>query len=334
MTDQLIHYSRCRMIPTPSSLAAQLGFLHAEAARIGEPSVRIEFGDYDHGEDRYWMRHAAHSKALFARSRGSDAHAVAFSPCESGERIFVRTDSDIRTPADLKGRRIALPLIANRLFDMDRQVYLKPYLTALRGAGLTLADVHIVDTPFERPKLRDAPPEPRNFFEVAGEMFLAQLRRGEVDAVSTVVRPSGVEDLRELYASHDDEALIARGELRALLVSGPLLREHRDVVVAFVKCLLRAGDWAAAHPGEVLGLVARDIGLADDALKRREIDMASWSRVGCSDFDRLIMEHRVEFLRAAGIIEAPVDLDEWIDTTIIVDAQSALAAENAQVRRS
>lgn len=322
------------MIPTPSSLAAQLGYLQAEVARIGEPSVRIEFGDYDHRDDVYWMRHAANSKALFARSRGSDAHAVAFSPCESGERIFVRADSDIRTVADLKGRRIALPLIANRLFDMDRQVYLKPYLTALRRAGLTLGDVRIVDTPFERPKLRDAPPEPRNFFEVAGETFLSQLRRGEVDAASTIVRPSDGGDLREIYASRNDEALIARGELRALLVSGPLLREHRDVVVGFVKCLLRAGDWAAAHPGEVLGLVARDIGLAEDALKRREIDLAGWSRVGCSDFDRQVMEQRVEFLRSVGIIEGPVALDEWIDTTVVAEAQRALAAENAEVRRS
>src|ERR1700736_7020966 len=109
---QIIHSSRCRMVPTPSSLAAQLGYLQAEAARIRDPSVKIEFGDYDHRDDRYWMRHAANSKALFARARGSDAHAIAFSPCESGERILGRAASDIRTPAELKGRRIALPLIA------------------------------------------------------------------------------------------------------------------------------------------------------------------------------------------------------------------------------
>jgi ABC-type nitrate/sulfonate/bicarbonate transport system substrate-binding protein len=321
------------MIPTPSSLAAQLGYLQAEAARMGEPSVRIEFGDYDHRDDLYWMRHAANSKALFARSRGSDAHAVALSPCESGERIFVRADSDIRTPADLKGRRIALPLIANRLFDMDRQVYLKPYLTALRRAGLTLGDVNIVDTSFERPRLRDAPPEPRNFFEVAGETFLSQLRCGEVDAVSTIVRPSDAGDLREIYASIKDEAPIARGELRALLVSGPLLREHRDVVVGFVKCLLRAGEWAAAHSDEVLRLVARDIDLSEDALKRREIDLAGWSRVSCSQSDRQLMEHRVRFLRSEGIIDSPVVLDKWIDTTVMADAQRALATENAEAHR-
>ncbi len=329
---QIIHYSRCRMIPTPSSLAAQLGYLQAEVADIREPSVKIEFGDYDHRDDRYWMRHAANSKALFARARGSDAHAVAFSPCESGDRILVRADSDIRTPADLEGRRIALPTIARRLFDMDRQVYLKPFLTALRGAGLSLQDVHVVDTPFERPKLRDAPPEPRSFFEVAGEIFLSQLRRAEVDAVATIVRPTDTEDLREIYSSRDDKALIARGELRALLVSGPLLREHRAVVVRIVTSLLRAGAWAAAHPLDVPVLVAQDLGVTQEALHRREIDFLGWSRMSCAQSDCELMRQRVEFLRSAGIVEGPVALEEWIDPTVMRDARRTFKAENAETR--
>lgn len=324
---QIIHYSRCRMVPTPSSLAAQLGYLQAEAARHHEPSVKIEFGDYDHRDDHYWMRHAASSRSLYARSRGSDAHAVAFSPCESGDRILVRADADIRTAADLRGCRIALPKIARRQFDMDRQVYLKPYLTALRKVGLTLQDVRSVDTLFERPKLRDAPPEPRNFFEVAGEMFVDQLRRGEVDAAVTTVRPTDMTGLREIYSSRNDEALTARGEPRALLVSGPLLREHRAVVVRLLTCLLRAEEWAAAHPAEVPALVARDIGLSLESLKRRDIDFVGWSHLSCSQSDRGAMQARVGFLRSSGVLEGTVALEEWIEPTVIAEARVALEAD-------
>lgn len=325
---QIIHYSRCRMVPTPSSLAAQLGYLQTEAARHDEPSVKIEFGDYDHRDDRYWMRHAASSRSLYARSRGSDAHAVAFSACESGDRILVRAGTDIRTAADLRGCRIALPKIAGPRFDMDRQVYLKPYLTALLKVGLTLRDVRCVDTLFERRKLRDAPPEPRIFFEIVGETFVDQLRRGEVDAAVTIVRPADMTGLREIYSSRNDDALIARGELRGLVVSGPLLRDHRAVVVSLLTCLLRAERWAAAHRDDVPALVARDIGLTPESLQRREIDFVGWSRLSCSQLDRSAIEKRVGFLRSSGALEGAVAVEEWIEPTVIAEARIALEVEN------
>lgn len=328
---QIIHYSRCRMVPTPSSLAAQLGYLQAEASRHHEPGINIEFGDYDHRDDRYWMRNAASSRSLYARSRGSDAHAVAFSACESGDRILVQADTDIHTAADLRGRRIALPKIAGRHFDMDRQVFAKPYLTALHKAGLTLDDVRIIDTPFERPRLRDAPPEPRNFFEVAGEMFLDQLRRGEVDAAVTIVRPVDMTGLREIYSSRTDDALIARGELRALLVSGPLLREHRQVVVRLLACLLRAQEWAAAHPADIPSLIGEDIGLSAQSLQRREIDLLALSRVSCSQSDRDAMQERLTFLRSCGVLEGNVALDEWIEPTVMLEAREILATEKSKL---
>jgi ABC-type nitrate/sulfonate/bicarbonate transport system substrate-binding protein len=318
-----VHYSRCRMVPTPSSVAAQLGLLQEQAARITAPEVRVEFGDYDHKNDRYWMRNAANTKALFARSRGSDAHAVAFSPCETGERILVRADSNIHTPADLKGRRLAIPRIGNRSFDMDRHVYMKPYLTALQSAGLTFSDVELVDTLFERARLRDAPPEPRNFFEVAGQTLLNQLHSGAVDAVATVVRPDKSTGLREIYCSRNDGAPMARGELRALIVSGPLLREYRSVVVAMVRCLLSAGQWAASHPADVPGLIGRDIGLSPGQLARREIEFNSFCQVSCSPADRDIMQQRADWLLAAGFIGGPVSMRDWIDLTVMEEARSA-----------
>jgi ABC-type nitrate/sulfonate/bicarbonate transport system substrate-binding protein len=328
---EIIHYSRCRMVPTPSSLAAQLEWLREQTERISQPPVRIEFGDYDHRNDRYWMRHAANTKALYARARGADAHVVAFSACEVGEHIFVRADSNVQTLEDLKGRRLAIPRIANRRFDMDRHVYMKPYITALQSVGLTLSDVELVDTVFERPKLCDAPPEPRNFFEAAGEVFLEQLLARRVDAAATVVRPRSSEGLREIYCSRADNAPMARGELRALIVSGPLLREHRAVVVGFVECLLRAGEWAANHPSDVPALVGEDIGLSAEALAQREIEFDSWSRVSCSPHDQDVMQQRMAWLLAAGIIKAPVNLREWIDPTVMHEAMVRLGQLSPRV---
>jgi hypothetical protein len=97
VANEAIHYSRCHLAPTASSIAFQLGYLEEELARMGVGcKVDIKLGDYSHDGDRYWMRHAANAKALWARSRGADTRAVAFSWYESSLPIFVMPDSGIK----------------------------------------------------------------------------------------------------------------------------------------------------------------------------------------------------------------------------------------------
>src|ERR1044071_7239307 len=61
---ETIHYTRCRMVPTTSSLAFQLGLLQQETAALAAGEVKLAIGDYDHHDDRLWLRHAGTSKPL------------------------------------------------------------------------------------------------------------------------------------------------------------------------------------------------------------------------------------------------------------------------------
>ncbi|HSV78029.1 MAG TPA: hypothetical protein VLK85_02345 [Ramlibacter sp.] len=325
---EIIHYSRCRMVPTPSTLAASLGLLAPWDEDGQAAPVRVEFGDFDHKDDRLWMRHAGSSKSTWARSEGADTRVVALSAWQSSEPVHVRADSGIRTPADLRGRRVALARVAGRVFDVDRHVYLLPLYNCLSSAGLGLADVVLVDTAFERPKIQDERTvEPRNFFEQAAEVFAGQLLAGAVDAFVGVLPPplAGDGRLALLYDPRQDSRPAARGELRALTVSGPLLREHRPLVVRAVARLLEAQRWAAAHPGEVASRVARELHLSAQALQAREIDFDSWAQVDCSAQQIACLRARKDALMAMGSITKDFSVEEWVDPTVMAQARSLLA---------
>lgn len=325
---ETIHYSRCRMVPTPSALSASLGLL-AQWTEGGEPApVRVEFGDFDHKDDRLWMRHAGSTKATWARSEGADTRVVALSAWQSSEPVYVRADSDIRVPADLKGARVALPRVTGRVFDVDRHVYLLPLFNCLSSAGLSLVDVEFIDTDFARPKIQDGRTvEPANFFEHAAEVFVRQLLEGVVDAFAGPLPAASAGDgrLRRLYDPRQDRRTVARGELRALTVSGALLREHRPVVLQAVARLLKAARWATQNPDGVAQHVARELHVSVQTLKAREIDLESWIQVDCSADQVACLRARKDALLAIGSMTKDFAVEDWVDPTVVADARALLS---------
>ncbi len=322
---ETIHYSRCRMVPTPSALSSALGLLSDWGPGKPETAVQVEFGDFDHKDDRLWMRHAGSTKGTWARSDGADTRVVALSGWQSHEPVHVLAASEIRRVEDLRGRRVAVPRVPGRVFDVDRHVFLVPLHVCLSSAGMGLQHVELVDALFERPKIQDAGTvEPVNFFEHAADLFATQLFEGHVDAFVGPLPPHLVADarLRVLYDPRTDPRPMARGEQRALTVSGALLREHRHVVVQAVARLLQAGRWAATHPDQVAGHVARELHVRPGALAARQIDFGDWSTIDCipEQIDRL--RARKDALLAMGSLHRDFDVLAWVDPDVVREARA------------
>jgi ABC-type nitrate/sulfonate/bicarbonate transport system substrate-binding protein len=317
-----LHYSRCIMVPTGSSLAFQLGLLPTGGPAGGDVPVVLELGDYEHEDDRLWMRHAGLTKHIWNRSRGADTQVVGFSMHLGNGPIWSLPDSPVKTPADLKGRRCAMIRTPGALFDIDRSVFLKPYVYAAKSAGLSLGDLCLAETTVERAKVQNETPSGPNFFQQVGEIFVGQLLRGDVDAIATPLPAETVHrlDLHKVYDTRDDPDIAARAELRAVVVSGPALREQRPLVVEMVRKIVQAGDWGAEHPDAILLRLAKDLSVDEAVLRNRGIDGLALTRLGLEARMLALAAEKKSFMLETGLIDQDFSLAEWVDGTVLAEA--------------
>jgi ABC-type nitrate/sulfonate/bicarbonate transport system substrate-binding protein len=338
-TRSSLFYSRCPAVPTNSSLAAQLGFLDEEFAQEQDLDIRAEVIGLDPNpnpayEDRLWLRHAGHVKAVWARSKGADTKLVTFSWLEGSYPIFVRRESGIGSIADLKGKRLAALKFKDTTFDLLRAQNLKIYDAALGTAGLTLEDVTLVDVPQEKlakPESngKDASSKKNVFAAIARDLSL-WLLKDQVDAVTARI-PAEIADyfnLVEIYDTRnhpDANARVNPGVLRNVVVSGALLRERRDLVVRILARLLEASDWAREHPRQTVELLAKDLGTTPETLETYFEDLASGIQIDATAEQVEALRTQKKFLLKHGFLDNDFDLDEWVDLTPLQEARALLA---------
>lgn len=334
MSDTEIWFTRCGGA-TASTIAIQQNFLH-DAFADGSAVLRSlqESGDrnlreshFDHSNPAM-LREGGNIPPIWARSRGADTVVLAISWVDEFQSILTRADSTIRSLAELRGKRLAVPLYADISIDFQRGANFHGLANGLAIAGLGAADVTFVDVPADRGDGRGS-----------GFAELQALFDGRVDAVF-LRQSSGLrlfneqaERLRELVrlTDHPDpDRRINNGTPRPLTVHRRFLAEHRDLVVRYIAALIRAADWAEANPGEALDALTREDGRSD----RRTI-AATFPRYATSLHPKLTetyiagLSAQKDFLRDWGFLEADFDVRDWIDQGPLKDAIALVAAETA-----
>ena len=106
---------------------------------------------YDH-QLATLIREGGNLLALPAKAQGAPTRLVGLTWIDEWQTILVRPDSDIRSPAQLKGKRLALPAFRaadiaenRRGRSIARGMSLAGYKGALWSAGLTLDDIRLVE---------------------------------------------------------------------------------------------------------------------------------------------------------------------------------------------
>lgn len=306
---------------TATGLAVAKGWLHAQFD-TGVTSLRsledaasrdIRLSYYHHGQTGMF-REGGNVPAIWARAQGQDAVVVAVTWVDEYQGILVRRDSRLHTLADLKGKRLGLPLRRHALIDTHRASAHKGFVTALNVAGLdprTARFTHIESPDFEFPQ------------RVPGrDIELDALRSGYVDAVflrgaqgHAAARDPQLRELANLNLLEDPLLRVNNGTPRPVTVDRAFLARHPGIVRRYLDVLVRAAAWAREHPAEVAalaalenpGYTAADVAGALGPNLHRSLTptLGPWQLAG--------LAAQKEFLLEWGYVRRDFHIDEWVD---------------------
>lgn len=311
-----LFYTRCP-VPTATGIAAGLGWLDGARSLQDAAAGTALRGEHFTHDLTTLIREGGNVPALWARARGADTRLIGLTWIEERQAIVVRPED---APSDtgafrLAGRRVAVPLRAAERIDFWRAMALAGFAGALALEDQTLGAVELVDIA--------AQANGRGPGGFAPEV--AAVADGRADAAYVKGAPgleaatrAGLAIALDLDDVPDRTIRVNNGTPRPITVHAQLLEDRPEDVVAFVATLLRAADWAAEHPGEVAGALARET-YADEAYVSGAYrnDFHRSLHLSLSDARLELLERQKDFLYANGFLEADVDVAAWADHTIL-----------------
>lgn len=333
-------YSRCGAA-TASAIAIRKHWLQDEFDRPG--TVLRSLRDSEDGEiqDAHYhhklsgfFREGGNIPPIWARSGGRDTVVVGITWLDEYQGILVRKDSGIQTVADLKGKRLGLPL-HNNLIDFQRGAALHGFVTALSLAGLGREVATFVDLPApaeSRARFRngDRARSNRPRFEV--DALLA----GQVDAIflrfAHGVRWARDERLHQVININDlsDPLLrVNNGTPRPVTVDRAFLQDHPTVVARYLAVLIKTARWAEANPQELLGLLVSEGGAenTEEVIASHGADVHRSFHPQLSETYIKGLEVQKNFLRDHGFLQGDFSVPEWIDPLPLRAAQQLVERE-------
>jgi len=298
-----------------------------------------------------WQSHFTHKhKLLFrdggnippiwAKSEGADTKVIGMIWADRGQSIMVPKESPIKSVAELKGKKVALPRRTGNLIDFRRAMAQRGIIMALKAYGLTEDAVQWVDIPVDVPDIaaeEDTAPKkdgwviaPKTDWKTPQEPEVEALRQGAVDAI---------------YSSNGIELVLEREESARVLytisdypdwkysvninfpiictVSTDFAVKHPDLVTRWMKVMLRAGIWAREHPDEVMAIMsgAAETELSAADLRRYYRDDFFMHLVpDLTDMGIEALEIEKNFLKEHGFINNDFDVKSWVDPSFLSDA--------------
>jgi sulfonate transport system substrate-binding protein len=332
-------YTRCGSA-TASALAIRKNWLQEEFAtpetellslrESSNPDIRNSH--FHHGQSGMF-REGGNIPPIWARSNGQDTVVVGITWLDEYQGVLVRADSPIQTPADLRGRRLAIPRHPDALIDFQRGAAQHGFTTALAQAGLTPADAEFVDIEIRAndPNQGTNPP--------GDHPTLQALERGEVDAVFIryargyrVSKDSRFRQLLNIFDLPEPLQRVNNGTPRPITVDRAFLDKHPELVVRYLSVLLRTAKWAEKHRDEVAQLLLPESGgeTVEDVFASHGADVHLSFTPKLTPAYISGLEAQKNFLRDWGYLKDDFDVHQWIVHEPLQQAQRLVAAEAAQ----
>ncbi|MGA2112363.1 MAG: ABC transporter substrate-binding protein [Anaerolineales bacterium] len=234
---------------------------------------------------------------------GGQALRIIAGATSGGAALVVRPAAGIHSPADLSGKRIADPQLGN-----TQDVALRSYLSqhglkpAEKGGTVTIV-------PVSNPEI------------------LQLFRMGQIDG-AWVPEPWASELVVEGGGTVfvDERNLWPNGQFSTavVVVTTSFLRNHPEVVKAWLQTHVAITLWERTHPDQAKALANQDIGrLTGQGLSPEVLDQA-WNRMEVT-YDPLdtTLVSQAQAAQRAGYLQGPFDLSGLTDLTLLNQVLSA-----------
>ncbi len=346
-------YTRCAGngrggVPTATGIAHQLGYFAEEFAQDGirlrtlqdDDAGPFRYNHYDH-ELPNLIREGGNLFSIPAKAQGAKTYLVGLTWIDEGQAILVRPDSDIRSAADLKGKRLGLPAFREqdlrenkRGRSIVRLGSLHGYKGALASAGLTLDDVELVEVGDGADDSGRDIKESEGGFRPGFEPLL----EGKIDGfyvkgggAHDAARKHGLRIGVNLDALPERRFRVNNGTPRPITVHEHLLEHHYDIVVRFLRQVLRASEWAKSNLDGVYQALEAEIGASREGLASAYKDGFHLSLAPDLSPERLaLFRQQKDFLLRYGVLDRDFDFDAWVEPKPLSDAWASLQQQAAE----
>jgi 2'-hydroxybiphenyl-2-sulfinate desulfinase len=330
-------------VPTATGLAHQLGWLEEEFKADGiklrslqDPGNEdLRHNHYDHLLPNL-IREGGNLFSVPAKAQGAKTRLIGLTWIDEGQSIIVRGDSDIRSPKDLKGKRLALPSIKTvdieenrRGRSIARYGSLAGYKGALASVGLGLDDVRLVEVGNGQAQRNrsDSGENVGGFWE-----GLDPLLKGEVDGIyvkgaqaAEGARRLGLKVGIDLDKLPERRFRVNNGTPRPITVHEDFLENHFELLVRFLYQVLRAAEWAKTHLDGVYELLHKEIGASREGLEAAYRDGFHLSLAPDLSAERVeLFRQQKNFQLVYGVLDRDFDFDAWIDPRPLEEARRRL----------
>ena len=248
-------------------------------------------GDYPLIVNGAKFQETASVETLYIAGTGYNLHG-------SGNAVVVPVKSDVYSFQDLKGKSISVP-VGSAAWGMTLKV--------MQDLGLTTKDIEIKN---------QSPP-----------VGAANIAAGKIDAHADFCPWSEIMEFRGTGRKIYDGSETGVPYLHGVVVRKDYAAKYPEVVVAFMKAVIDAGDWVRKDPVQAATMLEKWTGV------EKEVQYLYFSVGGALTLDPTIKPKWIETLKfdhdvlAREKLAPPLDLAKWIDDRFIREAYKAVGRD-------
>ena len=344
-----VYYTNCPLV-SASNVDQELGWTAEEFAKIG-----VSFAYFRSRPETDWYPHYIHNQENLIRFGGLfppiHVHAdyrrtrmlgLTHVPYEGG-CMMVRAGDNIFRMSDLKGKKIGITKSLNTLKnDWWRIQEHQGILAMLRMNGMTEKDVRLVDFPYpddwyDDPEMLTPMVNPSwwqlkrdHKRDLAFRPLESALLEGKVDAIYTqskvfqhIQEATGQMAAIEDLSRYPDWRLQVANIPAIITCTELMANEHPELVVAFMKGMIRVGRWANEHKHAAAAILNKQtyyLDVEDTYRGIKEVDMVP----NLSAHNMAMVNIGKEFMLEHGYIKNDFDVQKWAAPEFFEQAASEL----------